>query len=95
VVIPFQPRLDWQMWFVSLGPVHLPWFYHFLQALLENSPPVTALLKNNPFPDEAPRYIRVDVYRYEFTDAEERARTGQWWRRQALGAFDPLPWVTR
>jgi hypothetical protein len=95
VVIPFQPRLDWQMWFVTLGPVHLPWFYEFLQALLRNSPPVTALLKNNPFPDEAPRYIRVYAYRYEFTDAEERARTGQWWRRQSLGSFSPLPWVER
>jgi len=59
------------------------------------SPPVTALLKNNPFPDEAPRYIRVYAFRYEFTDAEERARTGQWWHRQSLGSFSPLPWVER
>jgi lipase maturation factor 1 len=95
VVIPFQPRLDWQMWFVTLGPVHLPWFYEFLQGLLRNSPPVTALLKNNPFPDQAPRYIRVYAYRYEFTDTEERARTGQWWKRQSLGSFSPLPWVER
>ena len=95
VVIPLQPRLDWQMWFVTMSPVHMPWFYDFLQALLNNSAPVTALMKNNPFPDEAPRYIRVYAYRYEFTNAEERARTGQWWRRQGLGPFAPLPWVER
>lgn len=95
LTIPFQPRLDWQMWFVTLGPVHLPWFYQFLQALLKNSPPVTALLANNPFPNEAPRYIRVNAYRYEFTDAEERTLTGHWWRRQALGPFTPLPEVER
>jgi hypothetical protein len=95
VVIPFQPRLDWQMWFVTLGPVHLPWFHSFLLALLENSPPVVALLKNNPFPDESPRYIRVYAYRYRFTDWEERQRTGQWWHREYLGLFDPMPGVER
>jgi Lipase maturation factor len=94
VVIPFQPRLDWQMWFVTLGPVHLPWFYEFLQALLKNSPPVTALLENNPFPEQPPRFIRVDTYRYRFTDWKERRETGNWWHRDALGAFGPLPWVT-
>jgi hypothetical protein len=83
------------MWFVTLGPVHLPWFYEFLQGLLKNSPPVIALLESNPFPNEAPRYIRVYAYRYEFTNAEEGARTGNWWRREALGPFGPLPWVER
>lgn len=93
VVMPFQPRLDWQMWFVTLGPVHLPWFYDFLQALLKNSPPVTALLESNPFVNQAPRFIRVYAYRYEFASAPQRERTGQWWRREALGPFGPLPWV--
>ncbi len=95
VVLPLQPRLDWQMWFVTLGPVHMPWFYDFLQALLKNSPPVIALLKNNPFPDRAPRYIRVYAYRYEFSSAVQRERTGQWWSREALGTFGPLPWVSQ
>ncbi len=95
VVLPFQPRLDWQMWFVTLNPRHLSWFHQFLQALLENSPTVTALLERNPFPDEAPRYIRVDAYRYRFSSAEQRRTTGQWWQREALGPFDPLPWVER
>lgn len=93
VVLPFQPRLDWQMWFVTLGPPHLPWFYEFLQALLKNSAPVTALLENNPFPDQPPRFIRVDAYRYRFTDWKQRASTGDWWQREPLGPFSPLPWV--
>jgi hypothetical protein len=93
VVLPFQPRLDWQMWFVTLGRAHLPWFYEFLQALLKNSPPVIALLENDPFPDQPPRFIRVDAYRYTFTDWQERAATGDWWKREALGPFSPLPWV--
>lgn len=94
VVLPFQPRLDWQMWFVTLGPVHLHWFHEFLQALLRNSPPVTALLEDNPFPDQPPRFIRVEAYRYRFTSPDERRATGDWWHREALGPFPPMPWVT-
>jgi len=93
VVLPFQPRLDWQMWFVTLNRRHLAWFQNFLEALLDNSPTVTALLQHNPFPDKAPRYISVDAYRYRFSSAEQRRKTGQWWQREALGPFSPLPWM--
>jgi hypothetical protein len=94
-IIPHQPRLDWQMWFVTLHPRHMPWFVHFLDALLQNSPAVTALLQHNPFPETAPRYIRVDAYRYHFTTPAERNQTGDWWRREPLGPFSPLPWVAQ
>lgn len=95
LAMPHQPRLDWQMWFVTLHPRHLPWFEEFLYALLDNSPSVTALLEYNPFQDVAPRYIRVLAYRYSFTDPEQRAQSGNWWQREALGPFMPLPWVER
>jgi len=95
LAMPHQPRLDWQMWFVTLHPRHLPWFEEFLYALLDNSPRVTALLEHNPFPDAAPRYIRVLAYRYTFTDPEQRAASGNWWQREALGPFMPLPGVER
>jgi hypothetical protein len=94
-IIPHQPRLDWQMWFVTLHPRHLPWFGHFLEALLDNSPAVTALLAHNPFPQQPPRYIRVNAHQYHFTNQEQRERTGNWWQRTALGPFVPLPWVER
>ena len=94
-IIPHQPRLDWQMWFVTLHPRHVPWFEDFLIALLENSPTATALLQDNPFADKPPHIIRVDAYRYHFTNFEERQQTGNWWRREALGPFMPLPWVSQ
>ena len=95
LVMPHQPRLDWQMWFVPLHPKHLPWFEEFLYALLQNSPDVTALLAHDPFPDQAPRYIKVDAYRYTFTTPEQREQTGRWWNSEALGPFLPLPGVER
>lgn len=94
-VIPHQPRLDWLMWFVTLNPYFLDWFDHFLDALLANAPPVTGLLADNPFPDRPPRYLRIDAYRYRFSDWQTRARTGQWWTREYLGPFLPLPYKVR
>ncbi len=94
-IIPHQPRLDWQMWFVTLHPRHLPWFGSFLEALLDNSPAVSKLLADNPFPDAPPRYLRVEAYQYNFTNHSERERTGHWWKRTALGSFTPLPWMER
>jgi hypothetical protein len=88
--IPHQPRLDWQMWFAALGdPRRLPWFWHFLQRLLENEPSVTALLRSNPFPDKPPIYIRAQFYDYSFTDATGKA-TGRWWERHLLGLYFPI-----
>jgi len=94
-IIPHQPRLDWQMWFVTLHPRHVPWFGYFLEALLDNSPTVTALLAENPFADEAPRFLRVDAWEYHFTDSEQRKQTGNWWRREYLGPFSPMPGMMR
>jgi hypothetical protein len=95
MIVPFQPRLDWEMWFVPLRPRYLPWFEHFLYALLDNSPAVTALLEYNPFEHTAPNMLRVLKYRYTFTDSETRNKTGDWWHREYEGPFDPLPGVAR
>ena len=49
-VAPFQPRLDWQMWFAALGGfTDSPWFSHFMLRLLEGSPPFWRCLSAIPF----------------------------------------------
>ena len=89
-VAPFQPRLDWQMWFAALGSYQdNPWFENFTVQLLQGSPQVSALLKHNPFPDKPPRYIRAELYNYEFTSFNERRATGAWWKRQPIGEYLP------
>jgi len=83
IVAPHQPRLDWQMWFAALADVrHEPWFVNFLVRLLQGSPPVLRLLKENPFPDAPPRYVRARLFQYHFTDITERNQAGAWWKRQ-------------
>jgi predicted DCC family thiol-disulfide oxidoreductase YuxK len=89
-VAPYQPRLDWQMWFAALDDYRVsPWFLGLAEQLLHGSPDVLRLLQRNPFPDHPPRYLRALLYEYSFTTAGERARTGAWWKRQPLGEFLP------
>lgn len=91
-VVPYQPRLDWMMWFVpTQQPNTLYWFDLFLRRLWEGSPEVTALLGHNPFKTQPPRYLRVVAYRYRFTTMSERERTGNWWKREYLGLFPDVP----
>lgn len=87
-VAPYQPRLDWQLWFAALdSPENNPWVLALCEHLLRGTPEVLALLGKNPFPDRPPRYIRVVRYEYHFTDYASRARTGDWWHRTPLDLY--------
>ena len=88
---PHQPRLDWQMWFAALNPATVePWLARLVQRLLEGSPPVLALFAGVPFRTTPPRYIRLAVYQYHFTDGATRRRSGHWWQRDEIGRSEPL-----
>jgi predicted DCC family thiol-disulfide oxidoreductase YuxK len=85
---PFQPRLDWQMWFAALGTYREnPWMLRFMIRLLQGSPPVLQLIKQNPFPGQPPKYLRAMIYQYRFTNFAERRRAGNWWKRELLGTY--------
>jgi len=87
-VEPYQPRLDWQMWFAALGsPQQNTWFYNLAVRLMQGSAPVLRLLANNPFPAGPPRYIRALVYDYQFTDFATRKSSGAWWRRELKATY--------
>jgi len=89
-VAPFQPRLDWQMWFAALGNYQQnPWFENGCVRLLQGSPDVLALLAKNPFPGQPPRFIRAEFYNYRFTGFGERRATGAWWHREPIGEYLP------
>ena len=89
-VAPYQPRLDWQMWFAALGNYQSnPWFVSLAVRLLQGSEEVAGLLAYNPFPAQPPRYVRATLYVYTFTDSQTRARTGAWWKREQKGMYFP------
>jgi hypothetical protein len=89
-VEPFQPRLDWQMWFAALSNFRSnTWFTNFMVRLLQGSPDVLALLAKNPFPAAPPKYIRALVFDYSFTNFATRRATGDWWQRTPRGEYFP------
>ena len=87
-IAPYQPRLDWQMWFAAMStPDQYPWTLHLIWKLLHNDPGALSLFGGNPFPNKPPRYIRAVLYRYQF--APRGNPDGNWWKRQELGLWLP------
>ncbi|KAM5288407.1 lipase maturation factor 2 isoform 2-T2 [Ctenodactylus gundi] len=91
LVVPHQPRLDWQMWFAALGPhTQSPWFTGLVLRLLQGKEPVIRLIQSDvaryPFYKQPPTYVRAQRYKYWFSQPGEQ---GRWWRRQWVEEFFP------
>ncbi|HJQ12236.1 MAG TPA: lipase maturation factor family protein [Gemmatimonadaceae bacterium] len=87
---PYQPRFDWNLWFASLGPWQQnPWVVLTEQRLIQGSPSVLSLFRDDPFNGKPPPMVRNVVYQYWFTDLATKKKTGAWWRRHQLGEFAP------
>ena len=87
-IAPYQPRLDWQMWFASMStPQEYPWTLNLVWKMLHNDPGALSLFADNPFPDRPPRFVRATLYRYTF--AKPGNSDHLWWTRQELGLWLP------
>jgi len=88
VVSPYQLRLDWQIWFSAMATVEdHPWTAYFVYKLLHADPGTLSLLERDPFGGKPPRFVRAELYRYEF--APKSDPSGAWWRRRRVGAWLP------
>ena len=88
IVAPYQYRIDWQMWFAAMSDYRRdPWVVNFVYKLLLGQPSTLSLLADNPFPPRPPKYIRAEIYRYEFTRAEDD--TTDDWKRTRVGVYLP------
>jgi hypothetical protein len=87
-IAPYQPRLDWQMWFAAMAtPDQYPWTLNLVWKLLHNDAGAVGLFAANPFPDKPPRYVRAVLYKYSF--APPGNKDGRWWNREELGLWLP------
>jgi len=87
-ISPYQPRLDWQAWFLPFGrPNSEPWMEQFIYHLLKGTPEVLNLLRGNPFPDKPPTFVRALAYDYVYTTFKEKKDSGAWWKREYAGIF--------
>jgi hypothetical protein len=86
-IAPYQPRIDWQIWFAAVSdPAEQPWLLHFVWMLLKNDPLATSLLAVNPFPGAPPREIRIELYRYTFNKPWSGKPV---WSRTLIGTWLP------
>jgi hypothetical protein len=86
IYAPYQPRLDWNLWFASLGEYEENrWVMNTQARLLEGSTPVLRLLAGNPFAKKPPIAVRSVIYQYWFTT---KGQPG-WWRRELKGRYAP------
>ena len=85
-IAPYQPRIDWQIWFAAMEtPADQRWTLHFVWKLLHNDRGTLSLLANDPFPDKPPHFIRAQLYRYRFAPLGEHG----WWHRELIGDWLP------
>ena len=81
-ICPYQPRIEWQAWFLPLGHYRYDaWLENFIYRLLKGTPEVLKLIKHNPFPAAPPRFVRSLMYEYTFSSRQEKREHGWWWRR--------------
>ena len=86
VIAPFQPRLDWQIWFAAMSRIDQePWLVRLIYKLLQNDRGVLRLLANDPFSGRPPAYIRAELYEYRFT--RRGTGSGTWWERKRVGPY--------
>jgi lipase maturation factor 1 len=90
-ISPYQPRLDWQMWFLPFDDFESEtWFQEYLYHLLKGTPEVLKLIRYNPFPDKPPKYIRALMYDYRFSTKQQKRENGWWWQRDLIGFYSPI-----
>jgi hypothetical protein len=90
IYAPYQPRLDWNLWFASLGEWRdNPMVLRTERRLLSNDADVLELFAGNPFPQGPPRQVRAILWQYWFTSMAEKREHGLWWRRESIGLYAP------
>jgi len=86
-IAPYQPRLDWQLWFAAFQtPQQNPWLINLVWKLLDNQPQALTFLASNPFPDSPPQFIRIDRYHYQL---QRHQSDNSYWKRTFVDSWLP------
>lgn len=84
LVAPYQPRLDWQMWFAALSPSYRsqPWIARLVEGILLNKKQLREYFPNLETTTQI-RYVRAIVYDYDFT----RMGESNTWTKKASSVY--------
>lgn len=85
-VAPHQPRVDFRLWFYGLDFQRgAPRYVVNLLRSMCTDPDAVEPLFAEQLPAR-PEAVRIEYWRYRFTNPQQREATGAWWRRESLGA---------
>ncbi|HEX4452620.1 MAG TPA: lipase maturation factor family protein [Kofleriaceae bacterium] len=85
VLGPYHLRLDWLIWFAAMDTrLRDPWMIHLVWKLLDGDPTIRTLIAVDPFHGAAPKWIRIQRFRYQLAPSSSSA----WWIRS-----DEQPWL--
>ena len=97
-VLPHQPRLDWQCWFVALRPFNQnSWVINLVDRLFKKSKAVESLFEKIPF-EAPPKHIVLVLRNYEFSKFEQLKSKGNWWNIKEPIQFSPVfsnPYISK
>jgi hypothetical protein len=88
IIAPYQYRLDWEIWFAAMSDYqHHAWLVHLTAKLLQGDQKALRLLAKNPFTRGPPKFIRAELYEYQFTRLGDSSKA--WWRRSRAASYFP------
>ncbi|CAH0546015.1 unnamed protein product [Brassicogethes aeneus] len=90
-VAPYSPRLDWQMYWAAYSTYDKqPWLLSLTHRILLGQPEVLSLLDRNhsPFVKSPPKYVRALLYKYKYTQWNQKSQS-TWWTRTKVGEYFP------
>lgn len=90
-VMPHQPRLDWQFWFVALGTHQQSswWTESLISQLFNKSTAVESLFKSVPF-KEQPNFIVFVGREVTFSSWTKLLKKREWWTVGEEYQFSPV-----
>ncbi len=90
-VMPHQPRLDWQFWFVALGSYQQSswWTESLISRLFDKSTAVESLFKSVPF-KEQPNFIVLVGRDVTFSSWTKLLKKREWWTVGEQYQFSPV-----
>ncbi|XP_031845140.1 lipase maturation factor 2 isoform X2 [Nomia melanderi] len=92
-VAPYQPHLDWQMWYAAwVTYSRNSWLLSFIYRLLNGQPEVLALMNSigSPFREKPPQYIKASFYYYHYTPWNQSSNKQAWWTRKKVKEYLPI-----
>lgn len=87
---PFQPRVDFRLWFYGLGHQHGTPAYveRMVQKICTHPQHLQSIFET---PIGQPEAIEMRFYHYSYCTPDEKKQTGCWWSRTLLNASEAIP----